>query len=96
MIRLPLVQKSVLEGGVVHSSALPVFYMNDYSRMGLWVSDCAAAIALLQDGFTLAAGPGTPEIVVDDSAAVSALVGNLRAAGIECGLSDVVDQLYQG
>lgn len=96
MICLPLVQRSVPESGVVHSNELPVFYMNDYSRMGLWVSDCAAAIELLQDRVAPAGRTGAPEIRVDGSAAVSALVDTLRAAGIECGFGDVVDQLYQG
>ncbi len=96
MIRLPLVQRSVLECGVVHAGGLPVFYMNDYSRMGLWVSDCAAAIELLRDEFAVTGGPGIPEVVLNGSTAVSALVGKLRAAGIDCGFGDVVDQLYQG
>jgi hypothetical protein len=96
MIRLPLVQRSMLESSVVHAGGLPVFYMNDYSRMGLWVSDCAAAMELLRDEFTLSGGPGTPEIVLDGSTAIWALVGKLRAAGIDCGFGDVVDQLYQG
>lgn len=96
MIRLPLVQKSVLEAGVVHSSALPLFYMNDYSRVGLWVSDCGAAVELLQDGVTPAGGHGAFEISVDGITAVFALVDKLRAAGIDCGIGDVVDQLYQG
>jgi len=98
MIRLPLVPKSTPESGLVRPTgeALPLFYMNDYSRIGLWVSDCASAARILQDRFTLERGPEVAELLVDGWPGIVDAMNLLSEAGIACGVSDIVDQVYQG
>ena len=98
MIRLPLVPKAAPEAGLVRPTgeSLPLFYMGDYSRMGLWVSDCSSAERLLQERFTLVRGLDVTELLVDGFPGVADAIGLLDAAGIECGVGDIVDQLYQG
>lgn len=98
---LPLVPKPGIQGllssDAVFADSLPVFYMNDYSVMGLRVSDCAAALALLVDRrYTVIDRQGGRGVAIRSAADIQRIVGLLAKNGLDAELADVAEQIYQG
>lgn len=65
----------------------PLFYMNDFSRLGLVVSHLAEALNVLKHG-------GYTVHEVDDMASVD--VAEHRQHGLSCELTDTISCAYQG
>ena len=100
MVRLPIFPK--LEGNHINSLnqapsfELPLFYMSDWSMVGLVVSDCDRAVRVLDNRFPLIRGLQGTEVLADGVRGFVDIIDALKTAGIECGVSDVVSQIYQG
>ncbi len=76
---------------------LPIFYMNDYSVMGLRVSDCAATFNLLAaHRYTLIERDGCRGIVVRCAAEIRQIIDLLTQNGIRGEMADIAEQIYQG
>ncbi len=74
----------------------PMFYMNDFSRLGLVVNRLAEAVALLRTaGFTVieeeAAG-----VEVADQRQLTRALELLGGHGQNCEMSDLISCVYQG
>jgi hypothetical protein len=100
MVRLPLISKEGPQHGRwrhTRRACLPVFYMNDFSRLGLRVNPCDAALSVLAKNRY---GGGQHEdgshVALDRADQVLTLVQLLRGHGIDCEIADVADQIYQG
>ncbi len=98
---LPLLAKHGGNNGLsadeVFTGPLPAFYMNDYSVIGLRVSDCTAAFALLADHhYTVADLQGGRGVAVRSAADISAIIGLLTANGLAAEMADIAEQIYQG
>ncbi len=101
MVKLPLLPiDEKLVASQPHRQAgrpLPVFYMSDYSVLGLKVGNFEETIRILEDHkFSLINKSEGFEVIIDDAAQVHRVCQILRNRGIECGLTDIVDQVYQG
>ena len=100
MVRLPIVPKSERPEENVRDALngidLPLFYMSDFSVMGLWVSDCGEAVRILRDRFPITSGPHLSEVMIDGTPGIIEVVEALKSSGIDCGTSDIVGQVYQG
>jgi hypothetical protein len=101
MSYLPIVSKSgglqPLPTGEMFEGPLPTFYMNDFSIMGLRVSDCAATVNLLRR-HRFAVGHRREKLGVDirNAADVRQIIGLLAEHGLAAELADVAEQIYQG
>lgn len=81
----------------VFRGPLPTFYMNDYSVMGLRVSDCAAALELLEaHRYPLIIRQGCRGVAIRSAAEIRQIVGLLAENGLDGEMVDIVDQIYQG
>ena len=74
----------------------PMFYMNDFSRLGLVVNRLAEAVAVLRAaGFTVleeeAAG-----VEIADQGQLGRVLALLGAHGHSCEMSDLISCVYQG
>ena len=98
---LPLVAKPGIQGlsssDAVFTGSLPAFYMNDYSVMGLRVSDCDAAFALLADRrYAVTHRQGGRGVAIRSAADIQRIVGLLAKNGLDAEVADVAEQIYQG
>ncbi len=76
---------------------LPVFYMVDYSVMGLLVDRFDEALRTLKEqGFSIEEGTSGIEVVIESPARVREVVRLLEERGIGCEMADVVGDMYQG
>jgi hypothetical protein len=84
-------------GNSMLARPLPVFYMSDYSVLGLRVDRLAETIRVLeQAGFSVINEAGDIEIVLDYAGHLEGIVQLIKKNGIECELADVVSCVYQG
>ena len=97
MIKLPILS---MDGGgsmMVPETSLPVFYMEDYSVMGLRVTDLDSALELLAGQDMRLSGEGAcRRVVLDDRRQIPRVVDLLTSHGISCIMADVAEQMYQG
>ncbi len=98
MLRLPLITKTKAGHDGGHpSEPMPLFYMNDFSRLGLHVRSCAEAIHVLeQHRYALVQEGRGYHVRLAKAAQVPEVVQLLNGQGVSCELTDVVDQIYQG
>ena len=76
---------------------IPDFYMSDYSLLGLMVDDYERTLKLLNDKhLPLKWTTSGVEFPFRHSGQLQDLVLFLQSKGINCGLSDVAEQIYQG
>ena len=76
---------------------MPEFYMADFSLLGLMVDDYERALQLLKDkSLPLKLTSAGVEYPFKNSAQLHDLVLFLQSRGVNCGVSDVADQIYQG
>ena len=81
----------------VFAGPLPAFYMNDFSVMGLRVSDCTATFALLAShGYALRHRQGCRGVAIRTAAEIRPIIELLAENGIGGEMADLVDQVYQG
>jgi len=75
----------------------PLFYMNDFSRLGLVVSRLVDALSVLRsDGYTVRVDERGAVLEIDGKNQVAAIVAALRAKAIDCETADLVSCVYQG
>jgi hypothetical protein len=80
-----------------HRKGLPLFYMNDYSRLGLQVASCEDARRVLAENrFGVVEDDDGRHVVLADAAEVQAAVALLNRRGVACNITDLADQIYQG
>ena len=100
MTTLPLIARDGLHHGRGHHTRrarLPVFYMNDFTRLGLRVDPCDAALRVLEDNrYGLIHDDDGIHVAIEGAAQVQTVVQLLNGHGIHCELADVADQVYQG
>ena len=100
MVTLPLIPMEGPphgHGGHTRRGLLPLFYMNDFSRLGLRVHPCDAALSVLvKNRFGVIQDEDGSHVTLDGIAQVQALVQLLKGHGIDCEIADVADQIYQG
>ncbi len=81
----------------VFTGPLPDFYMNDYSVMGLRVSDCAATFKLLEEHrWAVIDRQGCLGVAIRSAAEIRKIIDLLTANGVRGELADVAEQMYQG
>lgn len=94
MGHLPIMEKGKPVGGHLD---WPLFYMNDFSRLGLVVPRLAEAVAALRaGGCRIAGGERGNSVEVDSLAQVEDVFAVLRAGRIDYELADLVSCAYQG
>jgi hypothetical protein len=73
----------------------PLFYMNDFSRLGLVVNRLNEALVVLRgEGFTVTEETAGVEIVDHDH--LARVLRVLGAHGHSCEMSDLISCVYQG
>ena len=76
---------------------MPDFYMSDFSLLGLMVDDYERTLQLLNDkSQPLKWSSAGVEYPFKNSEQLQDLVVFLQSRGINCGISDIADQIYQG
>jgi hypothetical protein len=100
MAKWPLISRQgTLQGNGEHThrKRLPLFYMNDYSRLGLRVASCDDARRLLAENrFGVVRDAEGFHVDLENAAAVQAAVALLNSLGVACDIADLADQIYQG
>lgn len=94
---LPVLQQDRDEPVCLSNAELPDFYMGDYSVMGLMVANLDRAYRVL-DGrqFAVHKKSGHLKVKIERADQLPEIVDLLILNGIDCGLADIVDQVYQG
>jgi hypothetical protein len=94
---LPVLQQGRDVPVCLSNDELPDFYMEDYSVLGLIVADLDRAHRVLADQqFTVHKKLDHLKVKIDRTAQLPEIVNRLSQNGIDCGISDIVDQVYQG
>ena len=100
MTILPLISKEGPHHGRwrhTRRDRLPVFYMNDFSKMGLRVHPCDEALRVLEENrYELIRDNDGFHVAIDGAAQVPTVMQLLNGHGVHCEIADVVDQVYQG
>lgn len=93
--------QAATEGGDFSCKAfarpLPVFYMSDYSVLGLKVDRLGESIGIVEGGgFPVEKTEWGPEIVVQEPGQVVSILDLLAARGVSAEIADLIDGVYQG
>jgi hypothetical protein len=97
MPRMPILANESKIPTCLPDSSLPIFYMEDYTVLGLRVGNLGAAVRLLEkNGITLLKKAGTIELSIERSDQIPQIFGLLNANGISCDIADIVESVYQG
>ena len=79
------------------NDALPVFYMSDYSVLGLCVASLDRAQQVLAGHkYAVADRSDHLEVSIDRADQMYEIAYLLNRNGIDCGVADIIDQIYQG
>ena len=91
---LPMVEKGK---PVACHADWPLFYMNDFSRLGLVVNRLVEAVTVLRlSGYTVHADERGTMLEIDGKHQVTAVMAALRARAIDCETADLISCVYQG
>jgi len=91
---LPMIEKGK---PVACHTDWPLFYMNDFSRLGLMVNRLADAVSILRSsGYMVHADERGTMLEIDGKEQAAAIVATLRAKAIDCETADLVSCVYQG
>ncbi|MGD9250982.1 MAG: hypothetical protein PVG19_07145 [Desulfobacterales bacterium] len=98
---MPILPKPGIRGQTRAAGALPeplpTFYMNDYSVMGLRVSDCAATFKLLEDHrYAVTDRQGSRGVTIGSARDVRQIIELLSKNGVSGEMADIAEQIYQG
>jgi hypothetical protein len=98
MKTLPVVPKASIDRGeLLNCSELPLFYMNDYSKIGLQVSPYEEALAVLRrNHYMVSDNLSWANLTLRKIDEIPAVVRLLSDHGIESQMTDVVTTIYQG
>jgi hypothetical protein len=84
-------------GGIEDDGHLPIFYMNDYSNMGLRVDRLDDARMLLQNqSFAITETVAGIRVEISSPGRIPEICRMLQAQGIACSITDLVESVYQG
>jgi hypothetical protein len=76
---------------------LPLFYMNDYSRLGLRVASCDdARRVLMENRFGVSQDDEGFHVSLENAAEVQTAVALLKSRGVVCEIADLAERMYQG
>lgn len=93
----PVIQKYGQLPASMLQRQLPEFYMQDFSIIGLQVSDCDRAMMILdQHDFPLKQFPDAVEVAIDGPLRMHEAITLLRESGLDCEIADVAEGIYQG
>ena len=94
---LPVLQQGKDSSVCLTNDDLPQFYMSDYSVLGLKVVSLDQTYRVLTEkDFAVNKKSDHLEVNIDNAAQMSEIVNLLSQSGIDCGITDIVDQVYQG
>jgi len=98
MKTLPISPKaSIKDANLFNCSDLPLFYMNDYSKIGLQVSPYEEALNILRrNHYMVSEKPSWSEVAIQKFVDIPLVIRLLSDNGIECQMSDLVTCIYQG
>ncbi|MGD8990768.1 MAG: hypothetical protein PVI00_04865 [Desulfobacterales bacterium] len=97
MPRMPIISNESNTAICLPDSSLPIFYMEDYTVLGLQVGNLGAAAALLaKNGIALIRKAGYLELSVDQSDQIPHIIQLLKENDIACDINDIVEHVYQG
>lgn len=97
MPRLPILSYESDAAICLPDSSLPVFYMEDYTVLGLRVQNLGVAIRLLEEnGIALHRKAGHVELSVEKRDQIPHVIQLLKANHISCDIADIVEHVYQG
>lgn len=83
--------------GIEGDGLLPIFYMNDYSKMGLRVDRLDDARMLLQNrSFAITETAAGIRVEISSPGRIPEICRMLQAQGIACNITDLVESVYQG
>jgi hypothetical protein len=92
MTLLPIMEKGK---PMVGHADWPLFYMNDFSRMGIVVTELPQAVTVLEaSGYRVLDNGRT--LQVDNVGQLAAVFAALSAHQVEYELSDLISCVYQG
>ena len=91
---LPIIEKGA--GASCHAD-WPLFYMNDFSRLGLVVGRLSLALSVLrQSGYRVLETLQGSAVSIDSSDQVIGIVEMLASNQVESEIADLVSCAYQG
>jgi len=94
---LPILQQGQTRQVCMSNDALPDFYMSDYSVLGLLVGNLAKAHQILEDHkFEVIHTSDHLQVRIDRADQMYEIMNLLDQSGIDCGVADIIDQVYQG
>jgi hypothetical protein len=94
---LPVLQQGRDASVCLDNKDLPRFYMSDFSVLGLKVVNLEQTYRILADKeYAVDKRSEHLELNIDNAAQLSEVVTLLSQSGIDCGIADIVDQVYQG
>jgi hypothetical protein len=98
MKTLPIVPKASIDRGeLLNCSELPLFYMNDYSKVGLQVSPYEEALSVLRrHQYMVSENLSWANLTIRNIDDIPAVVQLLSNHGIDSQMTDVVTAIYQG
>ena len=98
MKTLPIAPKASIKGvDLFNCSDLPLFYMNDYSKVGLQVSSYEDALNILKrHHYMVSECLSWAELAIHKTNDIPEVVQLLSDNGIECQMADLVTCIYQG
>ena len=94
---LPVLQQGSRAPFCLLDHSLPLFYMNDYSVLGLLVSDLDVTYqVLVNQNLAIERKSDHMAINIERPGQMSEVVYLLDRNGINCEIADIADQIYQG
>lgn len=93
----PIVSRNQRQMQAVDHRPLPKFYMEDFSILGLRVSDCRRTAQVLDaHSFSLKHSDGSMAVNIEPAARIENVMQLLRENGVACEIADVAQGMYQG
>ena len=97
MSALPVLQQCRYVPVCLSNEDLPNFYMEDYSVLGLLVTNLDRACrVLVHKNYAVCKKSDHLKVEFDGVDQISEIIDLLIQNGIDCGIADIVDQVYQG
>ncbi|NNL75661.1 MAG: hypothetical protein HKO68_04920 [Desulfobacterales bacterium] len=94
---LPVSQKNYHQQTSLPNDSLPTFYMSDYSRLGLRVGRLNDALQAVEaKKIAVIRGSEGFEITIDGADQLNEIFELFKQKGIDCEITDTIDQVYQG
>jgi hypothetical protein len=76
---------------------LPLFYMVDYSVLGLLVDELEETVRVLgENNFSVSDETGDLEVTISHPGQLREIIRLLAENGIDCQINDVISGIYQG